>query len=162
MGNLQIDKCDKYHSHLLHDAEIQGIISSFAAKAQSVNTASIDALDKCILLQVQGIPEHHGDIVTFFDLGSTISLVSRSYVERNCIHGIPVSFDLVTVGDESNHQTTYLHEIHLKDRHGNDHPMQAFQIEDVCEELREMDVTPVIDMLEGVSVENIRRPSGPI
>ena len=96
-------------------------------------------------------------VVTFFDLGSTISLVSKSYVERNNLKGIPVSYDLITVGGDSKHQKTYLHEIRLKDHEGEEHIIQAFQIDDVCGRLQTIDVSTVVHLFSGLSVEDVRR-----
>ena len=50
------------------------------------------------LLLMQHIPTNHGKALSFFDNGSTISLVSKSYTIRNKMKGMRVSFDLITVG----------------------------------------------------------------
>ena len=157
-----IDKCQKFHSHLLHDAENQGLICSFATCPTEVSNATVEVLDNRTLLQVQSIPTNHGDVVTFFDLGSTISLVSQSYAERNNLRGIPVSYELITVGGDRRHQATYLHEIYLKDREGGEHKVQAFQIEDVCGSLQDCNPSLLAAVFPELSAEDIQRPAGPI
>ena len=137
----KIDQCGKHHSHLLHEAEVQGFISSFASQIHLSNTAAGEILQVGTLLQVQKIPTMKGDASAFFDLGSTISLVARSYVIRNKLRGIPISYDLVTVGGDIRPQTTYLHEIFLKDRNSELHRILAFQIDDVCGILQKVDVS---------------------
>ena len=162
-GTCKIDNCGKYHSHLLHDAESQGLITSCAVNQQlTSNATTVNAMNTEALLQVQVIPTTCDDVITFFDLGSIISLVSTSFVKRNGLKGVPVSFDLVTVGGDSKRQSTYLHEVCLKDQEGGIHNIQAFQIDDVCGRLQGIDISPVVHLFAGLSKEDVQRPDGPI
>ena len=73
-----------------------------------------------------------------------------------------MSYDLVTVGGDSKHQTTFLHEVVLRDHDGKEHTIQAFQIDDVCGRLQSSDVSAIVDLFPGLKVEEVQRPDGPI
>ena len=146
---------------MLHEAEAQGLLNTPPTEHSS-GVPVEDLFNSGTLLLVQKVPTAHGEIVSFFDSGSTISLVSRSFVKRKNLHGVRVSYDLVTVGGVHQPQSTYLHEITLKDNNGNEHVIQAFQIDEICGRLRDVDVSRVVNCFNGLSKEDVERPEGPI
>ena len=74
-------------------------------------------------------------IITFWDNGSTITLISRDYAQRNKLSGVPVSYDLTTVDGTTTIRHTMLYEITLIDRRAKRHCLKALEIEEICGEL---------------------------
>ena len=156
------DDCKKYHSHLLHDAEQQGLIVNNVCGVTVVNTVDDNLCNQTLLL-VQSIPTRiHGNIVTFFDSGSTISLVSSNFVKRHRLKGINVSYDLITVGGNSKSQSTFLHEICIVDHEGRNHVIPAFEIGDICGSLQNVDVSRLVESFKDLPVDDVVRPDGEI
>ena len=122
-GACKLGGCQKYHSRLLHEAEEQGLLSNLPRNETSCSLN----IDNGTLLLVQVIPTvTDGELVAFFDNGSTVSLVSKQFVQRRKWEGIPVTYDLITVGGDRKTQSTYLHEIQLLDSNGKEHVIKAF------------------------------------
>ena len=83
-----VDSCGALHSRLVHEAIIQGFTMHITAKKNHT------------LLLMQMIPTKIGEMIfAFFDNGSTITLVSTSFVKRNKLKGIRVTYELITVGN---------------------------------------------------------------
>ena len=164
--------CGKYHSHLLHDAHSTGLLMVVNASTPSITasptitatsmTSSTAVPSNNVLLLIQEVATETSHLLAFFDNGSTISLVSKTYVKRNNLKGIRVSYDLTTVGGKCSTQYTYLHNITLIDTEGIRHVIQAYEINDVCGKLRDVDVTDVIALFPGLSAEEVQRKSGDI
>lgn len=115
------------------------------------------------LLLVQSIPtRYYGNIVAFYDSGSTISLVSSSFVQRHRLKGINVSYDLITVGGNLSSQSTLLHEIPIVDHEGRNHVIQAFEIGDICGSLQNVDVSRLVESFKNLRVDDVIRPDGEI
>ena len=58
--------------------------------------------------------------------------MSKSYALRNKLQGVPILYDLMTVGGEVTTHDTMLYEITIVSRKGEHHVIQAFEIEDIC------------------------------
>ena len=119
-GPCKFTDCEKFHSHLLHDVEHKGllmfvnptkpaIVSSSATS--SVTSSENMNLSDSVLLLIQDIPTESDHVLSFFDTGSTMSLVSRSFTRRNHMRGVKTSFELVTIGGKVSSQHTYYHNI---------------------------------------------------
>ena len=67
------------------------------------------------LLLVQEIRTLTLTINAFFDDGSTLSLVSKSFVTKNGMKGVRMSYELVTAGNVRTIHHTILYEITLLD-----------------------------------------------
>ena len=116
-----------------------------------------------VLLLIQDIPTESDHELSFFDTGSTISLVSRSFTRRNHMRGVKTSFKLVTVGGKVSSQHTYYHNISLMDSEGVKHTIQAFEIDDICGKLNNIDISAVVGLFNnGVSIADVSRKSGSI
>ena len=103
-----------------------------------------------------------GELVAFFDNGSTVSLISKQFVQRRKWKGIPVTYDLITVGGDRKTQSTYLHEIQLLDSNGKEHVIKAFQIDDICGQLQEFNTSVVARCFKGLTGEDVHRPTGSV
>ena len=116
-----------------------------------------------VLLLIQSIPTNSGTyILTFFDNGSTLCLVSKSYVQRHNLKGVRISYELTTVGGIVTTQYTYLHNIDLVDSDGNTYTIQAFEIVNICGKISDVDVSSAVSLFNGISVGDIQRESGDI
>ena len=140
-----------------------------AVKPEALPVASVSAVTSPndvhlnnVLLLIQEIPTEDGHVTTFFDNGSTMSLVSQSYVRKKKLKGIKVSYDLVTVGGKVSSHHTYFHYIPLIDTDGTRHVIQAFEINDICGEMKSFDVDSVVNLFENLSVDDVRRRPGNI
>ena len=165
-GVCGLEGCDKYHSRLLHEAEKEGLLTNLPGKQvvekQLVAKASANLCTGTLLLVQTISTEGDGEILCFFDNGSTVSLVSKDFVRRHGLKGIPVSYDLITVGGTSVPQTTYLHIIRLKDFEGKIHDVTAFQIDDICGTLQNFDTSIAARSFAGLSELDVRRPTGSV
>ena len=72
-----------------------------------------------------------------------------------------MSYDLITVGGESKSQNSYLHDIPLIDFEGKVHVIQAYQIDDICGKLQDIDISAAAEYFK-VSMEDVQRPVGPV
>ena len=156
----KVDNCEQYHSHLLHEAAIQGLMNMHVTYEENVN--STEKLGNHSLLLMQQIQTEKGPIHAFFDNGSTITLVSKSYIKRHKMKGIKISYDLVTVGGHVHTQDTYLHDITLVDSWGSRHVVQAYEIPDICGQMKSVDVSGVVQLFQDLTVEEVNRMSGSV
>ena len=72
------------------------------------NNASPE-LNRNVLLLIKRIETEKGTVCTFWDSGSTISLVSKEFALRVNLQGLPVTYDLTTVGGVVNTQNSTLY-----------------------------------------------------
>ena len=126
------------------------------------NVNSTEKLGNHSLLLMQQIQTEKGPIHAFFDNGSTITLVSKSYIKRHKMKGIKISYDLVTVGGHVHTQDTYLHDITLVDSWGSRHVVQAYEIPDICGQMKSVDVSGVVQLFQDLMVEKVNRISGSV
>ena len=102
MGPCKIPQCREYHLHLLHDAANNGLLLHADSNKATSGTVGIN-LESNTLLLVQEISVKYGFVLSFFDNGSTISLISGRFTRRNMLKGIKVLYDLITVGGNTEH-----------------------------------------------------------
>ena len=145
-----VDGCGDHHSRLVHEAIHQGF------------TMHITAMKNHTLLLMQMIATIGGWIFAFFDNGSTITLVSASYVKKRNLKGIRVTYELITVGNQVKVQHTYLHEITLFDSTGKAHVVQAYEIDDICGEMKCVNVNGVVRIFKNLKASDVRRQGGSI
>ena len=103
-----------------------------------------------------------GNIVTFWDIGSTITLVGKEYAQRKHLPGVPVTYDLTTVGGVTTTHHTTLYIITIIDRQGEEHSIKAFEIEEICGELKRINTSQFAKLFKSTKPHQIRRPSGKI
>ena len=94
---------------------------------------------------------------TFWDNGSSISLVTTSFVRRNNLQGIRATYDLITVNKQIIPQDTFLFEIIIIDTQNNEHTIKAFQIDDICQETESMNVREISKLFPGLSPDSVKR-----
>ena len=145
-----VDDCGEHHSRLVHEAILQGF------------TMHITSLKNHTLLLMQRITTVGGSIFAFFDNGSTITLVSASYVKKRNLKGIRVTYELITVGNRVKVQQTYLHEITLLDSAGKPHVLQAYEIDDICGEMKCVNVNGVVRLFKNLKASDVQREAGSI
>ena len=114
------------------------------------------------LLLIEKVKTDDGHVVTFWDNGSTISLVARSYVRRKRLPGVPISYDLTTVGGVTTTHHTTLYIITIVDREGKNHLIKAFEIEEICGELKRIRTDKFARLFLSTKPSEIRRPHGRI
>ena len=137
--------------------------SSSPRPPTSMSSASASHHNINVLLLIQRIHTKSGTYIsTFFDNGSTLSLVSRSYVQRHNLKGVRISYELTTVGGIVTTQYTYLHNIVLVDSNGNTYTIQAFEIVNICGKISDVDVSSVVSLFNGITVGDVRREFGDI
>ena len=155
-GACKINGCNEYHSHLLHGSGVTDI----AMHASNSDKQNDPKANSNVLLLVEKVKTNNGHILTFWDSGSTIALVAKSYVMRCHLTGIPVSYELITVGGTVSNQNSTLHEITVIDRDGNKHTINAYEIEDICGEIRAVNINGIMHLFPFTKMQDIRRSSG--
>ena len=103
-----VTDCNDPHSFLVHGCAIEGI--SLAALTSSIKSAP-NPSKKHVLLLIQKVKTETGYVITFWDNGSTIALISSDCVRRMKLLGVPVVYDLTTVGGVVTTHESTLHEI---------------------------------------------------
>ena len=83
------------------------------------------------LLLIQKIRSEKNAVLTFWDNGSTISLVSKKYARRNRLKGVKVSYKLGTVGNVVQPQNAVMYEIPIIDRRGEIHIIKSYEIDNI-------------------------------
>ena len=94
--------------------------------------------------------------------GSTLSLVTKEYVTRNKLCGVPILYDLETVGGNVSTQNTWLYEITIMDRNNEPHKIKAFQIDEICSNLKRVNTDKFAKLFPSTSHLDIRRPKGKV
>ena len=153
-----VDGCKESHSKMIHGCKVQGILCF----TWSCNTQQENYSTGGTLLLIEKVKTKRSFIVTFWDNGSTIALVSKDYCIRNNLQGLPVSYDLITVGNNINTYDTMLYEIILVDRLGNEHVIKAYEIDDICGEMNSMKTSKFSHLFSSVTARDIARPKGKI
>ena len=98
-----------------------------------------------------------GKINVFWDNGSSISLVSKSYARKHKLRGVNATYDLVTVNKQVIPQDTFVYEIAIVDTENTVHTIIAFQIDDICQETESMNVNEIAKLFDGLNPEDVRR-----
>ena len=152
-NNCDVNNCNKPHNRLIHGCGIQEF--SCATFKYGVQTS-------VTLLLIQDVQTLSGKIRTFWDDGSTLSLVAKKFVERMQMKGVLVEYDLITVGNVVTPQQARLHTITLLDRNGDAHIIKAFEIESICGEITAPDMKQFLRLFPGLKLKEIKRTSGEI
>ena len=156
-NKCDVQGCNQAHSRLLHGCQIQGICC-FVGEMCNKNIVNNETL-----LLIQSINTTHiTKTVAFWDGGSTLTLVSKSYALRNKLQGVPILYDLMTVGGEMTTHDTMLYEITLVSRKGEHHVIQAFEIEDICGSMAPVNTKQFAKLFPSTKPSEISRPSGAI
>ena len=151
----KVDGCKEYHSRLVHGSNIQGV--SYHIKTSDNGTEQ--ETDQNTLLLIQNIKSEKGEVLTFWDNGSTISLVSKKYARSNKLKGVKVSYELVTVGNIVQPQETLMHEISIKDRCGTTHMIKAYEIDDICLDIGSTVMDRIVGLFTDLKTDDVTRPN---
>ena len=83
-------------------------------------------------------------------------------MKRTNLVGVPVSYDLVTVGGVVTTHHSTLYEITLIDRMKKTHTIQLYEIEDICGEMGSINVAGVVHLFPSATIKDVERCSGKI
>ena len=150
--NCGVSNCQEPHSRYLHGCTLQ---LSFHMQILQPNPSTP-------LLLIQIVETSDGDVIVFWDNGSTICLISRKCARRMNLSGTRVRCDLMTVGGKVQYMETTLYEMNIIDRNGESHTIQLYEIDDICGQLSSMSMEAVLEFFPSVTAEDIARPMGEV
>ena len=151
--NCDVNGCQEPHSRYLHGCTLQ--LSFHTMQILQPNSSTP-------LLLIQMIETSAGDMIVFWDNGSTIALISRKCAQQNNLTGTHVMCDLMTVGGNIQYMETTLYEMNITDRNGESHAIQLYEIDDICGQLSSMSMEKLIEFFPSVTAEDIARPVGEV
>ena len=152
-GACGINGCDQFHSRLVHGCTIQGI-GCFAQICLSASATET-------LLLIQYVDTLRGErAIVFWDGGSTLTLISKDYAARNRLHGVPILYDLITVGGVVTTHDTMLYEITIISIDGTPKVLQAFEIDEICGSLKPVKTEGFASLFPSTTPSEIARPAG--
>ena len=155
-GKCKIKGCEIYHSRLVHGCKVQGV-----GFYMEISNAQYNHLNNTLLL-IERIRTPNEDIIAFWDSGSTLALITKDYAIRNNLQGIPVSYDLITVGGNITTHNTTLYELTLIDRDGENYVLKVYEIDDICGEMRAIRTDKFTHLFPSTLAQEIARPGGKI
>ena len=177
-GPCPVDGCNEIHSKLVHGCNIPGISAavrptnmSLQQPVDSNNTVSSNSdnigntnseLNRNVLLLIQKIRTKKGPVVSFWDSGSTISLISKEFARRANLKGIPILYDLTTVGGIVTTQSSVLYELVIIDRRRKKHTIKLYEIDDICGEVGSINIGGVVHLFPSLKKSEVDRTSGKI
>ena len=100
-----------------------------------------------MLFQLQDIPFQNAFIdrvMTFFDSGSNVNLVTEDFARRARLRGQPVLQSLVTTGGKVSEWTTKAYFVPLIDRWGKHQEVLAYSIGAIKSTIEEVDLRPAL------------------
>ena len=153
-----VSRCQEYHSRLVHGCNIQGVSYHIKTSSNGVDQET----DPNTFLLIQNVRTEREEILTFWDNGSTISLVSKEYTRRNRLKSVRVSYELVAVGDIVQPQKTMMHEVPLIDRGGDVHIIKSYEIDEICSNIESTDMTGIVDLFTAIKIDEVMRPTGEV
>ena len=152
-----IGGCGRWHSRLLHGANVPGL----ALVAAAEDVYNLTGAETTILL-VQKIRTGAGvDATTFWDNGSTVSLVTFKFAEAAGLQGIDCGFELTGVGDNTEVFSTKLFSVPLIDRNGEIRIVHAFGMKKITSDVRCTNMEVAADIFN-VDVAMLDRPTGEV
>ena len=75
------------------------------------------------------------------------------------LKGVPVSYDLVTVGGVVTTQHSKLNEITIIDRQRKKHTIQLYEIDDICGEMGSVNIDGVVHLYSSTKIKEVARSS---
>jgi hypothetical protein len=159
--------CGRKHHRLLHGATTKYVnwVQLNAVSRRVPSHSDLDEGEKVTtLLQIQNV-KVDGDVdtaVTFFDSGSNINLVTKSFAERAGWHGRPVKLNMQTTGRAPEQWDTSAYWVPLVDRTGKVHEILAFALEIITAPLGPIDIGHVYQFFPGISYDQVKRPEGAV
>ena len=152
-----VGNCGKWHSRLLHGAATPGLVLITRQTNSTIRTG----LEQIMLL-VQYVPTARGMCATtFWDNGSTTSLVTFRFADSAGLQGVSCQFELTGVGEKTDCFKTKIYTIPLLTRFGETRSIQAFGIERITADLPAVSMAATAELL-GVQEELIQRPAGQV
>ena len=137
-------------------------VTSNSSKTLRCSNTGRKNLNRNVLLLIERIRTNKGFVLTFWDNGSTISLICKGYSRRLGLKGVPVSYDLITVGGVVTTQHSMLYEITIIDRRRKKHTIQLYEIDDICGEMGSVNIDGVVHLFPSTKIKELARSSGKI
>lgn len=154
-----IDGCGKWHSRLLHDAVVPGLALHVGENSVAANLTT--GRNNTLLL-IENIPTASNlDCLTFWDHGSTTSLVTFKYAVAAGLKGVDCCFELTGVGENVSLYSTKLYMIPLISRDGNTVEIHAYGIERITADMKPVNLQDVVDVFK-LDSDQLNRPVGPV
>ena len=142
----EVDGCMRFNSRLLH-----GSFPEVSCHAKDNQLGDEDVGGRMLFLMKTGDNMIH----TFWDNGSSISLIAKYYARKQKLKGIKVSYDLVTVGNVVKPQNTNLYDIPIEDREGQTHIIKAYEIGDICHEMETINMGEIGKLFVKVTAKDV-------
>ena len=128
-----IDGCQKHHHKSLHHSNTPFV--------QQVNSTALCRSDNVITL-LQSVSTLSGSLTTFWDNGSTCSLITKVAAERLNLLGEPVCIGVETVtGKQIIDSQRY--SVNLVDIGGNNHAVTVFAVETISNRLKSVEISKI-------------------
>ena len=158
--------CGKYHSRLLHGCTVPGICSTakfrITANVAKLNLPATYPLPSDSMMLVQAIPTANSTLITLWDSGATVSLVSSRAVRKLGVIGTPVSYELTVVKGSTSKEESYLHQIQIFDCCGRSHTITAFEMDEITGEVESININGVVHLFDNLHGKDVRRVRGDI
>ena len=146
-----VNGCGKWHSRLLHGATVPGLV------LHTKGSGNVNAGSNRTLLLVQNIPSPSKiDCLTFWDHGSTTSLVTFEYAAAAGLEGVDCCFELTGVGETVSMYTTKLFMIPLINRDGGITEIHAYGIKKITSDMKPVKLDDIAKVFEVKPVQLIR------
>ena len=152
------DGCDKWHHETLHEADASGVVfHSSTVKEEHSNNACL-----LQLMKVECDTKSESAVNVLWDGGSTVSLITFSKAKELGLKGEKVKLSIVKVGGNREEISSYLYELPLRNQNGERVVLQVYGIDKVSTNLRPIDLSAVVQLFEGVTEEELKRPEGEV
>ena len=166
VGGVQ---CGKKHHKLLHGA-VNRYTNYVIVNSVSRPVPTADDLARgeraVTLLPVERIKvDCDGDVseaTGFWDGGSNLNLVRQEFARRAGWTGHPVSLSIQTTGRNAEEWHTLCYYIPVIEKSGKTHFLMAFEMEQITAPLDPVDLSTVVSLFDGLSLEEVERPVGHI
>ena len=142
-----------------------GTMQSPNEKSTNVGTQNSSGtvnLNQNVLLLIEQIKVKITPAITFWDSRSTISLVCTDFVKRSKVVGVPILYDLTTVGGSVTTHYSTLYEITISDRKKRMHKLKIHEIYDICGKMGSTNIDSAVHLFPSMKIEEVRRTSGKI
>ena len=78
-------------------------------------------------------------------------------MKRANLVGVPISYDLITVGGSVTTHDSTMYEITITDRKKRMHKLKLYEIDDICGEMCSINIDGVVHLFPYTKIEEVRR-----
>lgn len=145
--------CGKFHHPLIH--------SLFPTSVPSVKASSNFMDRQGVLLAIKEVRSGVRSLLTLFDSGSNITMITHDAAGRLGLRGQSVSLSVTKVGNKVEHLDSKAYMVPLLDEHGQEWMIEACGIEEISSNVSKTDMSEIAKLF-GVHTWQIARPEGKI